>query len=197
MEQKELESLKVELRSGCQKRFKLIFESNSEYCINKLLFLHSCSLEDAQDIYVDAIINFREKIIVGKIDAVGDIKTYLYGTCKNMLLTRIRKQQRVSEAISEFYSGHSDSDIDQGHLKYKEHISQLTKEALALLPEKCQHLLKLFYFDKLSMEDIAAKMQFANANVTKVSKARCFQKLIEQIEIIQQEKLTKNHVVKG
>jgi hypothetical protein len=43
--------------------------------------------------------------------------------------------------------------------------------------ETCKKLLMMFYFDGNDMEQIARKMQFANADTAKAKKYQCFKKL--------------------
>lgn len=189
MEYTEFRRLASELKSGDNTTFKIIFEQYASYCISKLIRQFKCSREDAEDIYVEAILNFREKIITEKVDALTDLRAYLFGTCKNMMLVELKKKQRINTAVAEIHHSADAKDAgDSDDSQYKEELLAITEEAMGTLPSACQQLLKLFYFSKLSLEDIAMQMQLANANVAKVSKSRCFHKLITMIKELQQQK---------
>jgi RNA polymerase sigma factor (sigma-70 family) len=184
MDQSEFERLVKELKAGQNSRLKYIFQENAKFCISTLIFQYKCSREDAEDIYSDSILNFREKVIQDKISVLTDLRSYLYATCKNMLLVRFKKAQRITEAATVLSQAADDFEYsdDENELTYFEEIFKITEKAMTSLPEKCQALLKAFYFDRISLEEIAEKYNMANANVAKVSKSRCFQKLIQIIQ---------------
>ena len=50
---------------------------------------------------------------------------------------------------------------------------------LKSIPEDCQKLLRWFYWDKMSMKDIAPAMGLKNENVAKTKKNRCMDKFKE------------------
>lgn len=193
----DLLELTKELKSGDTRRLKSIFIKNSSYCIRILISKYKCAREDAEDIYIDSILNFREKIISGKIETLTDERAYLLTTCKNMFLVKLKKEQRINKAVMEINALNDPIHSDDGESNYKDEILKVTEEALLTLPINCQNLLKQFYFNKLSLEEIAKSMDLANANVAKVSKSRCFGKLVDQIKILQQQKNKYETVERG
>jgi DNA-directed RNA polymerase specialized sigma subunit len=50
-------------------------------------------------------------------------------------------------------------------------------ESLQKLGENCQRILRLFYFEKKSMEVIAQEMEYTNAENAKNQKYKCLQQL--------------------
>jgi RNA polymerase sigma factor (sigma-70 family) len=191
MESEDFRSLLSELTSGDNGKLKTIFEQHAVYCISKLQADHNCSRQDAEDIYTDAVLNFRDKVLLRKIDSILDLRAYLYGTCKNMLLVSVKKNQRVTIAAIELTNlngQHNHQSMQHENADYQEELLKLTEEALSTIPEPCRQILKLFYFDKLSLEEISLKLNLANANVAKVSKSRCFRKLMTIVKQLQQNK---------
>jgi RNA polymerase sigma factor (sigma-70 family) len=190
MTHSEFKELTLELKSGNNGSLKTIFEQHSSSCISKLISDFRCTREDAHDIYVDSVLNFREKIISNKLDAVADVRAYLFGTCKNMLLFKLKQKQRVATAVMEI------SHVSTAYLEHDEPAPEefqsgllsLTYNALSAVPVQCQQLLRLFYFDRMSLEEISTRMNLANANVAKVSKSRCFRKLINLIKDLQNQR---------
>jgi RNA polymerase sigma factor (sigma-70 family) len=185
----ELRELIFNLRAGDTNHLKRVFEENASYCILGLVRKHKCFREDAEDIYVDAIINFREKLLDGKIEFLTDIRSYLFATCNNMFLARTKRVERVNKAVQEFYIEKQifPKDDETGS---RDELFALTEEGLSSLGEKCRNLLKSFYFDKLGLEEIALKFTMANGNVAKVSKSRCLQRLIDNIRNIREQKIS-------
>lgn len=48
---------------------------------------------------------------------------------------------------------------------------------LSYIPDPCNNILKLYYFDDLSMKEIADTMNYRSANTAKTTKNRCMDKL--------------------
>lgn len=190
MNYKEFVTLKEELKAGNNRLLKNIFRENCSYCIKGLIKKFNSSAEDAEDIYMDAILNFREKIVSEKIEVLTNLRSYLFATCKNMWLARSKRKERTDKAITDLYGDEEYYEIDYGNNEYpdyQEKIIELTERALSTLSDKCRQILKSFYFDRVVIEEIAEKMNFANSNVAKVSKTRCLQKLVSQVKFFEQQ----------
>lgn len=95
-----------------------------------------------------------------------------------MWLVKYRKHkvhEAHAEDIKNFY--------DEPSLPYadQEELLNLVTYAINTLGDKCQNIIKLFYLNKLTMEEIASEMGFASAGVAKTIKGRCYKKLIEEV----------------
>ena len=69
---------------------------------------------------------------------------------------------------------------DIGYLLGEEHQGQLLKlmqKGMEDLEERCQTILQLFYFEKLSMTELAEKLGYANAHSVTEQKRRCMIRL--------------------
>lgn len=167
---------------------ELIFRQSKQYCLDKLIIEKNCIREEAEDIYVEAIINFREKILADKITYLTDVKYYLGQTCLNMFYVRLKQKQRWDRNTPDierfFYE--SDYVIDQRDYDY-ERAMQATRKSWSLLKEKCKDIIHYFYIDRLKMSEIAEIMGFSSADVAKTVKARCYKKLQELANQINQK----------
>ncbi len=56
-------------------------------------------------------------------------------------------------------------------------ISELISTELAKLGDKCHKILRMFYFERQKMEDIALAMNFSNVDSAKTQKYKCFERL--------------------
>lgn len=169
------------LRTGNNEVLRIFFEKYSNYCIQRLTNENQCSKADAEDIFVEAIMNLRERLVNGKLDKVSNVKSYLFKTCYNMLLVRIRAQQKAdahSSDIERFYY-ESRFQSDENELIDPELIN-ITMSAWKHLSEKCRDILHFFYVDKLRMEEISNLMGLSNSNVAKSTKSRCYKKFVEK-----------------
>lgn len=182
MNQEELEALKTQLKEGNNDYLKLIFEKHGTYCISNIQRKFSCPLEDAEDLLIDAILNFRDKLLSGKITYITSIKNYLYTTCVNMKLENNyysgKKKEKEKEVIHFLY------DDEGNYREYKEELIKISQDSFMQLGEACQKILSYFYVYNYSMQQIADKMNFANANTAKVSKSRCQKKWLNLVKSI-------------
>jgi len=175
-----LKSLSSTLKKGDNSLLEKIFRENKKYCIDKLVFEKNCMQEEAEDIYVEAIINFREKVLADKVTYLTDVKYYLGQTCLNMFYVRIKQKQRWDRNTSDierfFYE--SDYVIDEDDYDYNRAMN-ITRKAWSLLKEKCKDIIHYFYIDRLKMSEIAELMDFSSADVAKTTKSRCYKKMLE------------------
>jgi RNA polymerase sigma factor (sigma-70 family) len=186
MESLNVEALIEQIRSGDNSMLKDVFKLHSGFCLSMLQKQFKCYRQDAEDVYTDSIINFRDKVLQGKLETITSMRSYLFGTCRNMMMMRLRKEKRIQDAALVIFP-RGEHDPGESEEDYHDEIRKATYDAMILLPEKCQEILKAFYFDRCSMDEIARKFSLASANVAKVSKSRCFQKLVDQVRGIKTE----------
>jgi DNA-directed RNA polymerase specialized sigma24 family protein len=55
----------------------------------------------------------------------------------------------------------------------KKEREEIIRNCLNALGETCRRLLLLYYFDRMSMTDLAKEMGFANADTAKTKKYKC------------------------
>ncbi len=169
------QELRSELKQGNNEMLSVFFQEHAGYCTRKLTREHQCSSEDAEDIFIESVMNLREKLIQGAVEAVANVRSYLYKTCHFMLMNRLRKKNRQDQAEEDvvrfFYEATHSNENDP----YDQNLVEITKVAWNELSEKCKDILHYFYVDRLEMKEIAEIMVFASANVAKTTKSRCFQ----------------------
>ena len=171
MSKKALERIKTELKKDAADVLKDLFTEHQPYCVGYLSGKLKVEQEGAKDIFIDALLNFRDKMLQGKVEYITSIKSYLLATCVNMAKADIRKQIRVEENKHQIQQTmHSESSKE---LSEKQRATLRTFEELSAA---CQRILKCFYVHHFSMEELAEELGFANANVAKVQKSRCLSK---------------------
>ena len=157
--------------------FKNIDVDVGPYCISNIMRKFGCPREDAEDILIDSIINFRDKILAGKVTYLSSIRNYIYTTCVNMKKERDyyakRQKEKEGEVILYLYSDNEETK------SYQEELLQISMQAFRQLSDSCQQILRYFYIYKLSMEQIADELEYSSANTAKVTKARCYKKWLE------------------
>jgi RNA polymerase sigma factor (sigma-70 family) len=138
----------------------------------------------AKDVFQEAILDFYENIISGKLtEFVSSEKTYLFQIGKHKALNLIKKESRITYNDNlQLIKGNEYEDYmeDEHKLYTQEKISA----AINKLPEDCQEVLKLHYFKEFDMDSIAREMEYKNADTAKSKKSVCMNKLIFELKKI-------------
>ncbi|MBL6446307.1 sigma-70 family RNA polymerase sigma factor [Fulvivirga sp. 29W222] len=148
-------------------------------------FLHWCynhySLQEDEsaDVFQDAVIIFYNNVKSGKLEELSSsLKTYLFGIGKNLALKRIRQNSKTvaSEDLAQLDHDHSEQDPFEA--TERQHI---IAEVMNKMGDPCQSILRMFYFDKFTMDAIASRLGYKNEHVVKSQKLRCFNQLKKMI----------------
>ncbi|MEM9341020.1 MAG: sigma-70 family RNA polymerase sigma factor, partial [Bacteroidota bacterium] len=132
---------------------------------------------------MDAVLNFREKAIKGKITYMTRIRNYIYTTCLNMYRVNYAKQQRAREKTEEVLMYFQDDTVvEETDQEGEDERQQVVIRAFKKLDEKCRCILKSYYVHHHKMSEIAKELGFTNANVAKTAKSRCYKKWIKEIK---------------
>ncbi|MBC7775643.1 MAG: sigma-70 family RNA polymerase sigma factor [Phycisphaerae bacterium] len=134
------------------------------------------------DLYQDAMVIFFLNLRKGKIQELPNGPfPYIIGIAKNLLLKR-----RYSSAKEIYFDPNDEQFIQK--LDFPEEATEealepaekrLLSSGLGQLSENCLTIIKLFYYQNISIEAITQQMGYASEEVTRVTKMRCIQKLRE------------------
>lgn len=175
--------------SSCLEDLVIAYKS---YCINGLKNKTRCSAEEAEDLFIDALLELRDKVLSGKLDHLINAKSYIFGICYNKWLSEQRiKNKTVQNAndVEIYYQQYLKNDFlfgDDG-VDFKMQLINITNKALESIDEKCSKIIRYFYLEKQNMEDIAKTLGFASADVAKTSKSRCFKKLVKKVKELEKK----------
>lgn len=125
--------------------------------------------EVASDIYHDSFLLMMDNIRTGKYQQQdASLLTYLLGIGKHLVLKRFQKEDKlplVAEWVSEL--------LPDTDWKYAQ------EEAYRLVSEDdsvCNRILRFFYWDRLSMAEIAERLEYQSAEVAKSKKNSCLRR---------------------
>ena len=156
----------------------------------------SLSYDDIEDLYQQAFLAVYENLQAGRVREDTSWSSYIIQIGLN-LATKELRHSGITDSIYE-----SSGDNEEGHQQISKTVelllSQLTTEdeslyqnvdALSLLgdelnhtPEPCNSIIRLFYYDDMSMEEIAIAVNFKNATTAKSKKSQCMKTLIERVK---------------
>ena len=116
--------------------------------------------EAAQDVFVKA---FRS---IGSFQARSKFSTWLYRIAYNQCISVIRKKVKMIDLVDDVPEG----EVDEGELNGLDSISaeerrKYLKLAIESLAETDAVVVTLFYYDQLSLEEIADVTGFSNSNI--------------------------------
>ena len=141
--------------------------------MTKLVISNSGTEEEAKDIYQEALVVFWQKAVSGNLVLTSKISTYVYSICQNLWRKELDRKRRLT---NEEKDGVEYSNYDQ------QERARIIQECINDLGETCRNVLMFYYFDGLSMQDIADKLGFANTNTAKTKKYKCKKKLDELVK---------------
>ena len=136
--------------------------------MTKIVLSNNGSEEEAKDVYQEALLAFWQKAASGKLVLTSKISTYLYSICLNQWRKELDRKSKLTneEVDGEEYQGHD-----------QEERYRLVMDCIEELGDTCRKILTYYYFDGLSMTDIAEKLEFANTDTAKTKKYKCKKKL--------------------
>ncbi len=141
---------------------------------------HSITTEEAKEIFQLSVIVLYENVMTGKLTKLqGNLKSYLLGISSNKVFElyrahkkELRSKQAYSDMISQivFESYHQESDLYQ-------HKVKVIQAALMTIGDPCRSILRMFYFNKMTMAEITDYFGYKNESTTKNIKYKCIQRI--------------------
>jgi DNA-directed RNA polymerase specialized sigma24 family protein len=135
------------------------------------------TLEQAKDCFHDALLIYLEKEKAGKLEIHSSPKAYLLGTARICWLRTLKNEPTIP--IPESYEKAEQSDSET------EEWENTLLKSLEKSGKKCMELLKAFYYDHCSMQDISEKFGFNGKRSATVQKYKCLEKVREEIKTME------------
>lgn len=155
------------IENGEEQALEYLYKQHYRMMIN-VVIRNSGTEVEAQDIYQEALVAFWQKVTSKQLVLTSKISTYLYSICQNLWRKELDRKSRLSneEKDGETFQTHED----------RENL-QIVMKCISALGDTCQSILTYYYFDGMSMNDIAERMGFANTDTAKTKKYKCKKKL--------------------
>ncbi len=140
--------------------------------VAKYISQNGGSLDEAKDIFQDALVIYFEKTYSGFVPEQNE-KSYLLGIARNLWSKRFGELSKQNS--SENIANTTEDD-------YTETNSQNIMQLLSTAGKKCMELLSAFYYEKLDMEKLAGRFGFSGARSATVQKFKCLEKVKETVK---------------
>ena len=155
------------------------------------------TLYDAENLYQDAFIAVQENLMKGRIKEDTSWSSYIMTIGLNLASKEWRRlgktdsadegfdsedepktstARKVEELLKSFPSEEEEVPL------YKDAEAQsILGDQLIHTPEPCGSIIRLFYYEDKSMEDIAAEIGYKNAKTAKAKKSQCMYDIIARV----------------
>ncbi len=143
----------------------------------KFILYNSGTSAAAQDVYQETIIVLFESVKKPGFELKCQLQTYIFSIAKRLWLKELKKNGKTFLFKESEENNLVDVSEDLKEFDEKEAEIEKMNNSLIDLGEPCSELIKDFYINKLSMEEIAEKFGYTNADNAKTQKYKCLQRL--------------------
>lgn len=133
------------------------------------------SIDDAKDVFHDALIIFYEKKVAGKLEISLTEEAYVFGIVKHLWAKKTKDTRKI--LLSE-----EESFIDIAEDLETTPNANSVVAFLKLSGEKCMALLQAFYYDKKPLDHIKSTFGFSSVRSATVQKFKCLEKIRELVK---------------
>ena len=163
------------LAKNDRKAIETIYKDNYNM-VQALILKNSGNIDDAKDIFQEAMIVLYERVQSEAFALNCQIKTYIYSVSKRLWLKRLVHQNRfliADEAEHEVVN--VEEEVEEHEKQHTEFV--MMERAMGSLGEPCKSLLEAFYMQKRTMQEIASNFGYTNAENAKNQKYKCLMRL--------------------
>jgi len=162
------------LKFGKQnKAFQKLYKNYPQ--VEKLILSKGGSKEDAKDIFQEALIIFYEKVTNTEFKLTSAIGTYLYSVSRFLWKDELLKRNGKTAVDVSFEFLSEESAEFQLAIEREAKFKQI-ESVLTQIGDKCLQLLKMFYYEDLSMSVIASKVGLKSDKIAKNQKYKCLER---------------------
>lgn len=141
--------------------------------VARLVSKRGGTLEDAKDLFHDALILYYEKLTQPNFELQSSEEAYVMGIVKNLWSQKIKvdfKSQSIADTTNII--------IDETNVVDEHRLYKLVLSA----GKKCLDLLSQFYMQQTALKDIATTLGFSSEHSASVQKYKCLEKIRETIK---------------
>lgn len=171
------EQILVKVREGNNEAATRLYKMNYPAVYHFVIRNHG-NEDEAAEIYQQAFVILYEKLQDPIFRLHSSAGTFLYAVSRNLWLASLKEKRRfITEQAEDVFGADSDDSEMVQRVLLQERDFDAMEQSLEILGEPCRTLLKLFYHESLSMEQIAENMGYTNADNAKNQKYKCLLRL--------------------
>ena len=155
--------------------FQSLYEQCATYSM-RYLSKYTQNIQEAEDVFAEAISIFWIKQKQGKVDNLQNIPAYVFTIAKNLYLSKKKKSIRV-EDLDTLKKGNVDLTEEMKIFDEPTEVEILLREGFKKLNQLCQDILTMKYVYKYSYDEIAIQLERNSGDSIKTQSFRCMSKL--------------------
>ncbi|NSL90529.1 sigma-70 family RNA polymerase sigma factor [Chitinophaga sp. Mgbs1] len=157
------------------KSLETIYSENFP-AVLRMILQYNGSEEDAKDVFQEAVIVLYEKVCEGSFTLTSRLKTFLYSVCRHIWLKKVQQTYGLYALHPEMEEVIPADDTLDEHAARDEQF-RIMEGAMGNIGEPCKTILEDYYLHKKSMQEIADKFGYTNAENAKNQKYKCLMRL--------------------
>ncbi len=179
----ETSTIVEQLRTGNQQAIRSLYQISFPECAS-FIKKNNGTNNDAEDCFQEALVVLYRKVSDSNFQLTSNIKTFLYGITRNLWLNELRKRSKsglklvMDEQSDREYILTADDQVEQKQEEEVKH--KLIAQAIQRMQGNCKDVLINFYFKKMSLREIAAKMGFTE-QYAKKRRYKCMESLKQKV----------------
>lgn len=163
------------LAENDKKSIETIYRLN--YSVIQTFVLHNNgSVDDARDIFQEAMVVLYEKSKTPTFSLHCQIKTYVYSICRRLWLKRLQQLSKFSTQVESLEETVPVEEDIKEHEKINNDFI-IMEHAMGKIGEPCKSLLDAYYLQKKNMQEISLEFGYTNADNAKTQKYKCLLRL--------------------
>ncbi|WP_443092761.1 RNA polymerase sigma factor [Chryseolinea sp. T2] len=162
-------SILAQLQSSDQKQFEAGWQTlyNNLYpMVERFVLSNSGCRESARDTFHDGMIVLINSISGARFKGTSSVSTYMFAICRNLWIKSLEKRRNIATATNLSSVGDDDDEIFLSRVRAVESL-------LETLSPDCQRIIREFYYNNQSLEQLRAMFNVKSVEVMKIKKFRC------------------------
>jgi RNA polymerase sigma factor (sigma-70 family) len=134
------------------------------------------SYDDAKDIFQDALIIYYERLSENRLTIISSPERYIIGIAKHLWLRKFKDDKKKVSL----------DDFEKALRVPEDFYPDVTLTRVLRYVEaagtKCLNLLRSFYFEKVTLKEVAMRFGYGSEHSAAVQKYKCLEKIRESIK---------------
>lgn len=174
------ESIIKELKKGNSKVLRHVYAHLN--AVTSYVTKNSGAIEDGHDVFQEAVLAFYRNAVKPEFQLTSSIGTYLYAISRRIWLNKLR-QKKVKIIDSEMDQDFTLVETFEFELPQfsSPDLGQKIRKILDEVGGTCREILQLFYFRRLSLEEIKEQLAYRSSQVVRQQKYRCIKKIKDKV----------------
>ena len=169
LSQTQFDEMTEQLQQGDETLFETLFLSRFEACMGILMRKYRASHPDAYDCVMWAMLRMRQLMMENKV-AFGNLEAYVVRMSVNKYLKQVERNREFPTEIMPEGITDSNEELELESL-------ETLDSAWSKMGQKCQDLLKAFYYDKIELKRLTEILGDRSEASTRKRKERCLNEL--------------------